>query len=53
MVRIYNIDNIVFVFPVWWHSIPAMLKGYIDQVFNYWFAYRSNKLSLIKLGGLA
>lgn len=49
MNRIRNVDNIIFVFPVWWHSIPAMLKGYIDRVFNYGFAYGSNKLPVEKI----
>lgn len=43
--RIKAVDNIIFVFPVYWHSLPAMLKGYIDRVFNYGFAYgNGNKL---------
>lgn len=25
---------LIFVFPVWWYSLPAMLKGYIDRVWN-------------------
>ncbi len=49
MNRIRNVDNIVFVFPIWWHNIPAMLKGYIDRVFNYGFAYGSNKLPVDKI----
>lgn len=32
-------DVITFVFPVWWASVPAILKGYIDKVFSYGFAY--------------
>ncbi|MBF0521064.1 MAG: NAD(P)H-dependent oxidoreductase [Nitrospirae bacterium] len=32
-------DMVVFVHPVWWFSLPAILKGYIDRVFNYGFAY--------------
>ncbi|GCD12802.1 NAD(P)H-dependent oxidoreductase [Clostridium tagluense] len=32
-------DVITFVYPVWWASFPAMLKGYIDRVFSYGFAY--------------
>ncbi|GFP74298.1 NAD(P)H-dependent oxidoreductase [Clostridium fungisolvens] len=32
-------DVITFVFPVWWASMPAILKGYIDRVFSYGFAY--------------
>lgn len=32
-------DVITFIYPVWWSSLPAMLKGYIDRVFAYGFAY--------------
>jgi NAD(P)H dehydrogenase (quinone) len=34
-------DAIIFVYPVWWTSFPAMLKGYVDRVFSYGFAYES------------
>lgn len=30
MVR--SADGIVFVTPVWWNSVPGMLKGFIDKV---------------------
>lgn len=33
-------DVVIFVFPIWW-GIPAMLKGYIDKVFSYGFAYET------------
>ncbi len=26
-------------FPVWWWSAPAVLKGWIDRVWNYGWAY--------------
>ena len=32
-------DGLVFVFPVWWWSLPAMLKGWIDRVFSYGWAW--------------
>ncbi|MBU3217860.1 NAD(P)H-dependent oxidoreductase (plasmid) [Clostridium estertheticum] len=32
-------DVITFIYPVWWTSFPAMLKGYVDRVFSYGFAY--------------
>eukprot|EP00826_Nyctotherus_ovalis_P037318 TRINITY_DN3396_c0_g1_i1.p1 TRINITY_DN3396_c0_g1~~TRINITY_DN3396_c0_g1_i1.p1 ORF type:complete len:229 (+),score=56.43 TRINITY_DN3396_c0_g1_i1:97-687(+) len=32
-------DVIVFLFPLWWSGMPAILKGYIDRVFTYGFAY--------------
>ncbi|MBW4084483.1 NAD(P)H-dependent oxidoreductase [Paenibacillus sp. S150] len=33
-------DKIVFVYPIWWGRPPAMLLGYIDQIFASGFAYR-------------
>lgn len=32
-------DTLVVVFPLWWYSFPAMLKGYIDRVWNNGLAY--------------
>lgn len=32
-------DTVVFVFPVWWYGFPAMLKGYLDRVWNNGLAY--------------
>jgi putative NADPH-quinone reductase len=39
MQRIDVADAIVVVFPVWWYAPPAILKGWIDRVWNYGFAY--------------
>ncbi|WP_338496585.1 NAD(P)H oxidoreductase [Streptomyces sp. SJL17-4] len=39
MDRILAADDIVVVFPVWWFTPPAILKGWIDRVWNYGFAY--------------
>jgi len=36
---IRNADVITFIFPIWWTQMPALLKGYIDRVFSYGFAY--------------
>ncbi|HWI48523.1 MAG TPA: NAD(P)H-dependent oxidoreductase [Rummeliibacillus sp.] len=36
-------DKIVFVYPIWWGRPPAMLMGYIDQLFASNFAYRDKK----------
>ncbi len=30
---------IIFQFPLWWYSMPGVLKGYIDRVFSYGWAY--------------
>lgn len=32
-------DRLVFINPIWWMGMPAILKGYIDRVFSYGFAY--------------
>ncbi|MEY8353530.1 NAD(P)H-dependent oxidoreductase [Lachnospiraceae bacterium 54-53] len=34
-------DVITFIHPVWWASQPGILKGYVDRVFTYGFAYES------------
>jgi len=33
-------DCITFIHPIWWTGLPAIMKGYIDRVFSYGFAYR-------------
>ncbi len=38
--RILEADALVFVFPVWWFGVPAVLKGFIDRVFQENFAFR-------------
>ncbi|MEF2966701.1 NAD(P)H-dependent oxidoreductase [Paenibacillus sp. M1] len=35
-------DKIVLVYPIWWGRPPAMLLGYIDQMFASGFAYKDN-----------
>lgn len=32
-------DQITFIYPIWWTGMPAIMKGYIDRVFSYGFAY--------------
>ncbi|QCX37356.1 NAD(P)H-dependent oxidoreductase [Aureibaculum algae] len=33
-------DTITLIYPIWWTGMPAIMKGYIDRVFSYGFAYR-------------
>lgn len=39
MERIRASDALVYIFPLWWYSLPAIMKGYIDRVWNHGFAY--------------
>lgn len=32
-------EKIIFIFPIWWSGMPAILKGFIDRVFVKNFAY--------------
>jgi NAD(P)H dehydrogenase (quinone) len=34
-------DVLTIVYPLWWLSMPAMMKGFIDRVFARGFAYDS------------
>ena len=34
-----NSDHVVFIYPIWWMNMPAILKGFFDKVLLYGFAY--------------
>lgn len=36
-------DCITFIFPMWWGNAPAILRGYIDRVIAYGFAYKKDE----------
>jgi NAD(P)H dehydrogenase (quinone) len=38
---IHIADALTVIYPLWWLSMPAMMKGYIDRVFARGFAYES------------
>lgn len=38
-------EHLVFVFPNWWTSMPALLKGFIDRVFLPGFAFQYRQKS--------
>jgi NAD(P)H dehydrogenase (quinone) len=37
--RLDGVDHVVLVFPVYWWSMPALLKGWIDRVFIAGWAF--------------
>jgi NAD(P)H dehydrogenase (quinone) len=43
MQRVERNDATVMVFPVYWWSMPALLKGWIDRVWNNGWAYGARK----------
>ncbi|QTF93670.1 NAD(P)H-dependent oxidoreductase [Halomonas sp. BM-2019] len=34
-------EHLVFVYPTWWGSVPALLKGFLDRIMAPGFAFRS------------
>lgn len=39
-------NHIVWIYPVWWGSYPAILKGFIDRVFLPGFAFEKREKSV-------
>ncbi len=39
-------DHLVWIYPVWWGSVPAILKGFIDRVFLPGFAFKKREGSV-------
>jgi len=43
MEKLMQADIVIFNFPLWWFSVPAILKGWVDRVFAMGFAYGGGK----------
>jgi NAD(P)H dehydrogenase (quinone) len=44
MQKIQNADLIIFYTPIWWFSVPAIMKGWFDRVLNMGFAWDGGKI---------
>lgn len=39
--------KLIIITPIWWNSIPAILKGFFDKVFSKHFAYEDSPMGVI------
>jgi len=37
--KIRTADTLIFIFPIWWNDVPAIVKGFFDKVMLKDFAY--------------
>lgn len=40
-------DHLVWIYPVWWSSVPAIMKGFLDRVLLPGFAFSKRENSLL------
>ena len=43
-------DTVIFQFPLWWFSMPAIMKGWIDRVYAWGFRLRRRRAQRPPLG---
>ncbi|WP_449279045.1 NAD(P)H-dependent oxidoreductase [Leucobacter sp. GX24907] len=41
--KVAEADLVIFHFPIWWFSMPAILKGWADRVLSRGFAYSAGR----------
>src|SRR5262249_25627814 len=41
--RLMRADLLIFVFPLWWGGVPAIVKGWFDRVCAYGVAYADGR----------
>jgi NAD(P)H dehydrogenase (quinone) len=43
-------DTVILQFPLWWFSMPAILKGWVERVYAYGFGYGVGEHSDVRWG---
>ncbi len=43
--RIRRAEHVIYIFPIWWEGMPALLKGFFDKVFTPGFAFTEEDFS--------
>lgn len=43
-------DLVIFQFPIWWTSFPAIMKGWIDRIFFNGFAFNADEFKVYTEG---
>lgn len=43
-------DAVILQFPLWWYSMPAIMKGWVERVYAYGFAYGVGEHSDVRWG---
>jgi NAD(P)H dehydrogenase (quinone) len=38
--KIEQAEKLIFIYPIWWYGVPAILKGFFDRVFVSGFAFK-------------
>jgi len=37
--KLHKADVLILIFPLWWYSMPAIMKGWVERVWAYGLAY--------------
>ncbi len=48
--KILSTEKLIFIFPLWWDGVPAILKGFFDRVLTSGFAFNYKKLPFSMFG---
>lgn len=44
--KLKKAEEVIFIFPIWWSSCPAIVKGFFDKVMKQQFAYKVDAMGV-------